>query len=255
MNKKLSFVSLFVALALVFSACENEAAFSEEGVNEVYSVVKSEGGEVLYEIKPINPNVFAKFSEPFNNGSVAVTEWATITREGNGNGPVFIQFDEEDLPAGTLSVPVRYKESNNAIWVFNTPAVAGKKIYFEVDAEWGPVTQIRLSGVAFDPKPEVDDPEVDDDCKGDCDDEGEDCDGDCDDEGENDDDEGDDDEGDDDDEGEDDEGEDGDGGNPAAGPCAFCGKKDQGCTYRDGAWNCQSGSGTGSGGNQGGNQQ
>jgi len=244
MTKKLSFVSFFVALAVMFSACEKEGVSSAEEANEVVSVVKNAGdGGVLYTVEPINPNVFAKFSEPFNNGSIAVTDWATITREDNGNGPVFIQFADE-LPAGKLQVPVRYKESNNAIWVFSTPAVAGMKIYFEEDAAWGPVTQIRLGGVAFDE--DVEEPKDPKDCdkgkgKGDDDDQGED----DDDQGEDDDDQGED---------GDDQGEDGDDqGNPAAGNCAVCGKKDQGCTFRNGSWNCQSGGGTGSGGND--NQQ
>ena len=156
--KNFKFLSVCVALALVFSACNKDVA--DQVTNEDFTGVKV--GVIWVDdfgYEEIYASQFAKFGgKPFNNGKVEVMAGVELERiEGSGNTPVVIRFSESVEP-GILQIAVKFPASKNAVVWFDTEALADSEfLLFDKLAPlieaWGQVVQVRYGDPGgFEPK-------------------------------------------------------------------------------------------------------
>ena len=167
---KSKFLSVFVALAVMLSACDKDSPAPVAGEDDVAVEVKgfqklggASGEAIAYSWNGITASDFASLpTPPFNNFQKVLGTGITVFRSssalklpmadfdldkvklGNGNDPVYLWFDEsalenehiilKDDEVAVFYVGVRYKASNNVIFEFDV------EYCIEYCAENGPIS-------------------------------------------------------------------------------------------------------------------
>lgn len=154
---KTRFLTVFIALSLIFSACgKDDPTPYEEDDDEVamvpkYTSVDPDNNQPVYEYQGILPSEYDIYGgKIFNNVDVEIQKGISIHRDNDGNGSVYIQFSGE-VETGVYNLVVKYNAGVHVGWTFYTRACAGKEIFLEFEKtediyQYGSVSQVRFDG-------------------------------------------------------------------------------------------------------------